>query len=172
MVSGESRLTLKLAPAVFWVTTNACPPVLVVAVTNTFESAVTAVVSTTISVWPARTLAVPIDVESQICFNCCKGLFVLLSPCMSRVISTEKISNRLSDLVDEVSTRVEHVVLTKNGKEKAVLLSKEEFDSWRETLEVANDEDLVNSIKKSLKEVREGETIPLEQVIKDLQISV
>jgi len=96
---------------------------------------------------------------------------VLLSSCMSRVISTEKISNRLSDLVDEVSTRIEHVVLTKNGKEKAVLLSKEEFDSWRETLEVANDEDLVNSIKKSLKEVREGETIPLEQVIKDLQIS-
>ena len=96
---------------------------------------------------------------------------MLLSSCMSRVISTEKISNRLSDLVDEVSTRIEHVVLTKNGKEKAVLLSKEEFDSWRETLEVANDEDLVNSIKKSLKEVREGETIPLEQVIKDLQIS-
>jgi len=91
---------------------------------------------------------------------------------MSRVLTDQEVKNNLSELIDEISARLEHVFVTRNGKEKAVILSKKEFESWQETLEVANDEDLVNSIKKSLKEVKEGKTIPLEQVIKDLQISV
>ena len=52
---------MKLAPAVFWVTTNACPPVLVVAVTNTFDLSVTAVVSTSTCVSPAAIAAVPTE---------------------------------------------------------------------------------------------------------------
>ena len=91
---------------------------------------------------------------------------------MDKVISAEKVKNRFFQFVDEVSTRLEHVVITKGGKQKAVLLSKEEFDSWQETLEVADDEELVKAIKQSLEQAKEGKTVPLDQVIKDLNISV
>jgi prevent-host-death family protein len=90
---------------------------------------------------------------------------------MSKVLTAEQVEDRLPELIDEVSNRLERIVVTKNGEEKAVLLSKREFESWQETLEVADDEELVTSIKQSLKEAKEGKTIPLEQVIADFSIS-
>jgi len=90
---------------------------------------------------------------------------------MNKVLTAEQVENRLPELIDEVSNRLERIVVTKNGEERAVLLSKREFESWQETLEVATDEELVTSIKQSLKEAKAGKTIPLEQVIEDLNIT-
>lgn len=91
---------------------------------------------------------------------------------MSRSLTYEQVKNKLSDVLDEVSRNLGRVVVTKNGKEKVVILSKEEFDGWQETLEIANDAELVGSIKRSLQEAKEGKTIPLEQVVKDLNIGM
>lgn len=91
---------------------------------------------------------------------------------MNKILTYEQVKNKLADVLDEVSSNLGRVVVTKDGKDKVVILSKEEFEGWQETLEVASDQELVGSIKRSLQEAKDGKTIPLEQVVKDLNIGV
>ena len=57
---------------------------------------------------------------------------------------------RLSDLVEKVRTRDEAVVITKNGRPAAVLVSPDEFDSWKETVAIRADDALMREIKAGL----------------------
>lgn len=54
-------------------------------------------------------------------------------------------------LLDEVNKKLRQFVITLRGKEQAVLLSVEEWQSWQETLEIMSDKKLVQSIKKGLR---------------------
>ncbi|MEE9532254.1 MAG: type II toxin-antitoxin system prevent-host-death family antitoxin [Syntrophobacteria bacterium] len=40
--------------------------------------------------------------------------------------------------------------MTKNGRPAAVLVSPEEFESWKETIEIASSPDLMEEIKQGL----------------------
>ena len=57
---------------------------------------------------------------------------------------------KLSALVDAVKSTEEEVVITKNGRPVAVLVSPEEFESWRETIAVMSDEALMDSLEEWL----------------------
>lgn len=76
----------------------------------------------------------------------------------------------LSKLVDEVDRIQEHVVITKNGKPKAVLMSSDEFEGWQETLEILADPKSMRALRQSLREVKAGKVRPLEDVLRDLGI--
>jgi prevent-host-death family protein len=54
-------------------------------------------------------------------------------------------------LLDEVNKKLRQFIITLRGKQQAVLLSVEEWQSWQETLEIMSDKKLVQSIKKGLK---------------------
>ena len=57
---------------------------------------------------------------------------------------------KLSGLVEDVARRDEEVVITRNGRPAAVLVSPDEYDSWKETLAVRADRDLMREIKTGL----------------------
>jgi len=57
---------------------------------------------------------------------------------------------KLSGLVDDIARRDEEVVITRNGRPAAVLVSPDEYDSWKETLAVRADRDLMREIKSGL----------------------
>ena len=57
---------------------------------------------------------------------------------------------KLSSLVERVGTHDEEVLITKNGRASAVLVSPGEFDSWKETVAVRNDAALMREIKSGL----------------------
>lgn len=57
---------------------------------------------------------------------------------------------KLSKLVETVSTTDEEIVITKNGRRAAVLVSPDEFDSWKETIAVRSDVALMKEIRKGL----------------------
>ena len=57
---------------------------------------------------------------------------------------------KLSSLVESVKTTDEEIVITKNGRPVAVLVSPDEFDSWRETMTISSDSDLMQEIKKGI----------------------
>ncbi len=57
---------------------------------------------------------------------------------------------KLSSLVDDVNTSDEEVLITKNGRLAAVLISPDEFDSWKETFLIKSDSDLMREIKIGL----------------------
>jgi prevent-host-death family protein len=63
---------------------------------------------------------------------------------------------RLSALVDTVSKTDEEIVITRNGVPAAVLVSPDEFESWRETVAVRADPELMEEIRRGLAVLRQG----------------
>ena len=64
-----------------------------------------------------------------------------------KTLSLSDVKARLSGLVDEVERRDEEIVITRNGQPAAVLVSPDEYDSWKETLAVRSDKALTREIK-------------------------
>ena len=82
-------------------------------------------------------------------------------------ISVSEAKMKLSALVDSVCITDEEVVITKNGKPVAVLISPDEFESWRETREIQTDADLMAEIKKGLSDLKKNKAslFTLEELI-------
>lgn len=53
----------------------------------------------------------------------------------------------LSGLIDDVERRDEEIIITKNGRPSAVLVSAEEYDSWKETQAIRADAGLMRDIR-------------------------
>jgi prevent-host-death family protein len=83
-------------------------------------------------------------------------------------LSVSEAKMKLSSLVDSVNSTDEEVVITKNGRPVAVLVSPEEFESWRETISVHTDSDLMKEIKKGLAALKKGKAslYTLEELFK------
>ena len=79
--------------------------------------------------------------------------------------------SRLSELVDEVELLHEHVVITRNGRPAAVLLSSDEYESLQETLEVLGDDETLEALRESEEDVKAGRTYTLDQVKRDLGLA-
>ena len=67
-----------------------------------------------------------------------------------KTLPLSEVKMKLSGLVDAVSTTDEEIVITKNGRPAAVLVSSDDFDSWKETIVVRSDLALMKEIKKGL----------------------
>ncbi len=66
------------------------------------------------------------------------------------ILSLSEAKMKLSELIEKVQSTDAEVVITKNGRPAAVLVSPDEFDGWRETIAIKSDEDLMTEIKKGI----------------------
>jgi prevent-host-death family protein len=57
---------------------------------------------------------------------------------------------KLSQLVNDVSSKDEEVTITRNGRAVAVLVSHDEFESWKETAEILADPEFRAQIRKGI----------------------
>ena len=74
------------------------------------------------------------------------------------MISITEARKKLFQLANEVQTPGLSYTFTEKGKPKAVLMSAEEFDSWRETLEVMKEfPDLKEAVEKVDQDIKSGE---------------
>jgi len=89
---------------------------------------------------------------------------------MSRTIPVTEAREKLTELVDEVNDKFEHIQITKNGRPRAVIMSTDEFDSWKETIEILSDKQLMRDIAQAEKDFREGNSISLEELKEELNI--
>jgi len=67
-----------------------------------------------------------------------------------KTLSLSEAKAKLSGLVEAVERRDEEVVITRNGRPAAVLVSPDEFESWQETLAIRADRELMREIKAGL----------------------
>ncbi len=77
-----------------------------------------------------------------------------------KTLSISEAKMKLSALVDSLNVGDEEVVITKNGRPAAVLVSPDEFESWRETFAIRSDGELMEEIKSGL-EAFKGEKASL-----------
>jgi prevent-host-death family protein len=71
-----------------------------------------------------------------------------------KTLSLSEAKIKLSALVDAIAVTDEEVVITKNGRPAAVMVSPDEFEGWRETLAVRSDTELMDEIKKGLEALK------------------
>lgn len=72
-----------------------------------------------------------------------------------KTLSLSEAKMKLSRLVESVSTTDEEIIITKNGAPAAVMISPDEFESWKETLAVRSDSLLMDEIRRGLKSLKE-----------------
>ena len=70
---------------------------------------------------------------------------------MTRTFPLSHVKVNLSRLVADVIRRDDEIIITRNGKPAAVLMSAEEFESWKETQEIKQNSDLMREIRRGLK---------------------
>ena len=71
-----------------------------------------------------------------------------------KIMPVSEVKAKLTRLVEEVAARDEQVLITRNGRGRAVLLSQEEFEGWRETVEILADRAFVRDIRRGLRTPR------------------
>lgn len=90
---------------------------------------------------------------------------------MAKTIPLSEARARLSELMDELESRHEHVVITRKGRPVAVLVPSSEYDSMEETLEVLHDEDMLAALRESEKDVKAGRLHSLDDVRRELGLA-
>ena len=69
-------------------------------------------------------------------------------------ISVSEAKMKLSAIVNSIKETDEEVVITKNGRPVAVLVSPDEFESWRETMTIRFDANFMEEIKSGLESLK------------------
>jgi antitoxin YefM len=75
-----------------------------------------------------------------------------------KTLSLSEAKMKLSALIDSLGVTDEEVLITKNGRPAAVLISPDEFESLRETLAVRSDNELMEEIKSGLEAIKKKNT--------------
>jgi antitoxin YefM len=71
-----------------------------------------------------------------------------------KTLSLSEAKMKLSELIERVHSTDEEVVITKNGRPAAVLISPDEFESWKETIAIKSDSDLMTEIRKGIQALK------------------
>ena len=71
---------------------------------------------------------------------------------------------KLSELVDDVHSTDQEVVITRNGRPAAVLVSPDEFEGWKETIAIKSDAAFMDEIRKGLRSVKKGAMYTLSEL--------
>ncbi len=67
-----------------------------------------------------------------------------------KLMPVSEVKASLRKLVDEVSARDEEIVITRDGRPAAVLLSQDQYEGWRETVEIVGGKELMKEIRRGL----------------------
>jgi len=86
-------------------------------------------------------------------------------------ISASKARNNLYKILDEVKNGLQSYTITLRGEAQAVVINPEELESWEETLDILSDNKLVAQILKSQEEIKSGDYLSEDDLIKKLNIS-
>lgn len=83
---------------------------------------------------------------------------------MTEMLPLSDVKARLSELVDRVERQDDRIVLTRNGRPAAVLLSADDLESLEETLAVLSDPDLTARIRAGERAVAAGDAFSLDDL--------
>ncbi len=81
---------------------------------------------------------------------------------MRKTYPLAEAKKHLSGLIKEVDAAYDRIVITKNGIEKAVLMSAEEYEGLIETLDLLSSREERRAVARAKRQVRRGQTISLD----------
>ena len=75
---------------------------------------------------------------------------------MTKMLPISEVKTRLLELVRGVFERADEIVITRNGRPAAILVSLEEYEGLRETLEILSDPEAMAQIRRGEAYFRRG----------------
>jgi prevent-host-death family protein len=89
---------------------------------------------------------------------------------MCKTYPLAEAKKHLSQLVKEAEEMYDRIVITRNGVEKAVLLSAEEYEGLLETLDILSRKEERDAIARAKRQVRRGQSVSLHAFKKKLRV--
>lgn len=83
---------------------------------------------------------------------------------MDYIVPISEARSMLPTLIRKISQIGKHLVITRNGKAEAVMISPEEL----ETLEIKADQKLLQSILRAEEDIKEGRIYPHGDIFKNV----
>ncbi len=80
---------------------------------------------------------------------------------MTKTIPLAEAKKSLSAIVRDVDEKYDRFAITRNGVEKAVIISSEEFEGLMETLDILSRKEEREAIARAKKQVGKGKTVSL-----------
>ena len=80
---------------------------------------------------------------------------------MSDTLPFSEVKAHLSEVADRVEREHDRILVTRNGRPSFVLLSPDDLASLEETLDILQDDELLESLRTSRRQAAAGDTVPL-----------
>ena len=75
---------------------------------------------------------------------------------MNKIMTATQVRKNFFKTIEEAAQYGQSLTVTLDGLPKVVMMSAEEWEGWQETMEVMADQDLMEQIRISDKELAEG----------------
>jgi antitoxin YefM len=80
---------------------------------------------------------------------------------MSETLPFSEVKAHLSEVADRVEREHDRILVTRNGRPSFVLVSPDDLASLEETLDILQDDELMESLRISRRQAAAGDTVPL-----------
>ena len=88
---------------------------------------------------------------------------------MVNTITLKELRPGLPEVINGIDSRLDRYIVTKRGKPVAVMMSVDDYEGLLETIEILSDKETVKRIKTAKQEVKEGKTVSLRELRKQLE---
>jgi antitoxin YefM len=84
---------------------------------------------------------------------------------MSETLPFSEVKAHLSEVADRVEREHDRIVVTRNGRPSFVLLSPDDLAALEESLEILQDDELMEALRTSRRQAASGDTMPLRDQV-------
>ena len=85
-------------------------------------------------------------------------------------LTATKARQNFFKLIELVQQPGREITITIEGEPKIIMMSVEDFEGWKETLEIMSDPEMVKGIKEGLDDVKHGRMHAWEDIKKELNL--
>ena len=85
-------------------------------------------------------------------------------------VSATEARKDFFNFIDRVKDAPFGATITVSGRPEVVVMSKDEYDGWVETIEIISDPVLMGGIREGIKDIKEGRVHKWEDVKKELDL--
>jgi len=83
---------------------------------------------------------------------------------MAETHPLSEVKARLSEMVDRVEATHERILVTRNGRPAAVLMSPDDLQALEDTLEILSDPDALKRLEQARADLAEGRVVSGEEL--------
>ena len=87
---------------------------------------------------------------------------------VAKYVPVREFRSRLSELLDDVAERRDHILVTRNGRPAAALVPIDEYQALEETAEILSDPGAIAAIETGLAELNRSDTVTLDALRDEL----